>query len=491
MAVEIVYQVRTENPADHLASFVLQLSGVSTETVDVVFPSWVPGSYHIVDYVRKVRGLKAVSTPGGANLPADRVDKARWRIACGGATSLEVQYQVYGNELVTEALDVTPEHLFLNAALCLPYIDGAKDQPHDLVLHLPEGWKVLTELAEVSHHPPRFRATNYDELVDSPVDCGNPEVLSIQPAGIPHRIVLCGSGGNYEAHRLEQDIGKIVEATVRLFGDSPLRRYTFFYHLNDRSDGGLEHATSNSCVVPRGCFRPEPEYQKFLKLTSHEYFHLYNVKRIRPKVLGPFDYTRETYTKLLWAMEGTTDYYGRLIVRRAGLFTPDKYLEELATQIGEYLKVPGRAVTSLEDGSYNSWVDLYQPYEETINQSVSYYLKGELVSLCLDLEIRHRTDNRSSLDEVLRHLWRQYGATGRGLEEDELLPIAQSVTGVDLTEFFRRYIAGTDELDFARFARYAGLTFAPKAKGPEPPDEPEPGYLAVKYKDEGGLVRLR
>lgn len=489
--MQIEYHVSVENPADHWAQFVLKLSELTGPEVEIVLPSWVPGSYHLVDYARKLRGVTATGAGGAPPRAVRRVDKARWRIETGGASALEVRYRVYGYDLITEALDVTPEHLFVNAALCLPYVEGAKEQPYEVVLHLPSGWKVFTELAEAGQHPPRYRARDYDELVDSPIDCGTPEVVAIQPSGIPHRIVLCGRGGNYEVHRLEEDLTRMVEATLRLFGDSPLSRYTFFVHLAEVGDGALEHATSNSYVVPREQFRPRPDYEKFLQVCAHEYFHLYNVKRIRPRVLGPFDYTRENYTKLLWAMEGTTDYYGLLLLRRSGLLAPPKYLERVASDIQRYLRIPGRALTSLEEASFTAWTDLYQPFEETVNQSVSYYLKGGLVSMCLDLEIRHRSENRTSLDEVLRHLWAHYGKTGRGLDEDELLGVAEEVTQLDLKEFFRRYVAGTDEVDFARFARMAGLVFAPKGKGPDAADEPVPGYFGFEYRAVDGLVRLK
>ena len=489
--MQIQYHVSAENPSDHWAQFVLQLSEVTEPHVELVLPSWVPGSYHIVDYVRKLRGVSATASGTGVALPVERVDKARWRIRTNGATSIEIRYRVYGNDMITEALDVTPSHLFVNAALCMPYVEGAKDHAYEVVLHLPQGWRALTELAEVGQHPPRFRASDYDELVDSPIDCGTPEVLTIHPSGIPHRIVLCGPGGNYEAHRLEEDLRKVVEATVRLFGDSPLKRYTFFLHLTEVTDGALEHATSNSYIVPRHQFRPAKDYERFLQVSSHEYFHLYNVKRIRPKVLGPFDYTKENYTKLLWAMEGTTDYYGLLLLRRAGLLAPPKYLDRVAADIQKYLRTPGRAVTSLEEASYSAWVDLYQPFEESVNQSVSYYLKGGLVSLCLDLEIRHRTENRSSLDDVMRQLWTRFGKPGRGLGEGEWQEVAESTTQLDLKDFFARYVAGTEEVDFARSARFAGLTFAPKEKGPDAADEPVPGHLGFEYDERDGLVRVK
>lgn len=488
--MQIRYTARASEPADHRGQFSIDLDEVNAPTVDLVLPSWVPGSYRIVNYSRGFRSWTARTGADGAPLPVERVDKARWRVSTEGSHSVRVEYSVYGHDLVTEGFDLTAEHMFVNAALCLPYVDGHLSEPVELVLEVPEEWTVVTELEPNGDGPRRFRASGYDELVDHPVDCGRPTLVTIRPAGVPHRISLCGDGGNYEIRRLEEDLGKIVEATVRLVGDTPLSRYTFFYHLTDVPDGGLEHATSNSCVVRRLDFQPKEDYLDFLWLTSHEYLHLYNVKRIHPKVLGPFDYTREVYTRLLWWMEGTTDYFSELVLRRAGLLTPTKYLSDVAKQVRDYLDVPGRRVQSLEEASFLAWIDHYQPFEETPNQSVSYYHKGRLISLCLDLEIRHRTEDRASLDTVLRTLWNEYGKVGRGLEEDELLPVMERATGLDLGAFFDRYVRGTDEVDFNAFARYAALSFGPKPKDPDD-DGAEPGYLGIRFEDSGGLVRVR
>ena len=489
--MEILYTVHAHVPSEHRARLSIDLEGVSAPTVDLVLPSWVPGSYHILNYSRGFRDVTARRASDGALLPAVRVDKARWRIPTEGSSRVHVDYTVYGHQLVTEGFDLTPDHLFLNAALCLPYVDGHLSDPVTVALDVPAEWTVLTELEEVDGTPSRYRARNYDELVDSPIDVGRPVVLTVHPAGIPHRISLCGEGGNYEARALEQDISKIVEATVAILGDSPLTRYTFFFHLTDTPDGGLEHASSTSIVVPRTCFRPGESYRHFLSITAHEYLHLYNVKRIRPKVLGPFDYTRENYTRMLWWMEGTTDYFTYLVLRRAGLLTPDQFLEQRAKIIKEYLETPGRNRISLEESSLISWIDLYQPFEESPNQSVSYYRKGDLVSMCLDLEIRHQSETRVSLESVLRRLWEEYGKLGRGLEEDELLSVVNRATGLDLSSFFDRYVRGTDEVDLAAFARHAGLVLAPKAKRPEEADEPEPGDLGVAVEDAGGHARVR
>jgi predicted metalloprotease with PDZ domain len=487
--VQIHYRVDATVAEGHRGRFTIELNGVDTPTVDLVLPAWVPGSYHLVNYVRGFRDMSARATEGGAPLRVQRVSSERWRLATPGVARVTVQYTVYGHQMVTEAFDLSSDHLFLNAALSLPFVDGHLQEPVDVELHLPPEWRVVTELEEVTARPPTFRAANYDELVDSPIDAGHPLVLTIRPQGIPHRISICGEGGNYEAHRLEEDIGKIVDAATRLVGETPLHSYTFFVHLNDVPDGGLEHATSNSAVTLRNNFQPLERYQRFLALQSHEYFHLWNVKRIRPKSLGPFDYTREVNTGQLWWMEGTTDYFSDLILRRAGLFTPAKYLEEAAKIAKWVLSSPGRNSLSLEELSRIAWVDLYQPFEETPNQSVSYYAKGYLASLCLDLEIRHRTELRASLETVMRRLWTEYGKVGRGLDEDELQPVMERATGLDLAEFFDRYIRGTTELDVDRFARLAGLTFGPRPK-PADDDAPEPGYLGARFEDAGGFVRL-
>ncbi len=489
--MEIHYTVRPAAPLEHRARFSVDLGGVPSPTVDLVLPSWVPGSYVIRNYSRGFRDFTARGEPGGSSLRVETVEKARWRVFTEGATRVRVEYTVYGHDLITEGFDLTDAHLFINAALCLPYVDGQLTTPISLTLDIPREWTVVTELEPTGAAPPSYRARDYDELVDTPIDAGRPVVLTVRPAGIPHRICLCGEGGNYDAKSLERDVSKVVEAAVALVGDSPLSKYTFFYHLTDTRDGGLEHLSSTSCVVERNCFRPEESYRRFLSLTAHEYLHLYNVKRIRPKALMPFDYTRENYTRLLWWMEGTTDYFTYLVLRRAGLYTTRQFLEQRATLVKQYLEIPGRNRISLEDSSLLSWVDLYMPFEESPNQTVSYYLKGDLVSMCLDLEIRHRTEGRASLEDVLRLLWKEHGRPGIGVEEGGILPVAQRATGLDLTSFFDRHVRGTEEVDLAAFAEYAGLRLAAKPKHRDELDKPEPGDLGVLVEDSGGLARVR
>ena len=489
----IRYDISVNDPKTHRLQVVVDVSEVTGSTLDLVLPSWVPGSYHIQDQARNLRGVQARQAGTGTALSVARQDKARWRIATEGVSHLEVRYEVYGHMLDDDAVDVTVDHYFLNPGKFLPYVEGREHEPLEVAVHLPSTWRAYTELAEVGRSPARFRASDYDELVDEPIDCGTPLELTVRPSGIPHRILFCGRGGNFEAHQVEADVTKIVEAAIRLMGGSPLQHYTFFYHLGDGRwpiQGGLEHKNSTSIVVGRSAFRPEEDYRSFLGTTAHEYFHLYNVKRIRPRVLGPFDYTKENYTHLLWAMEGSTDFFTHLILLRAGLLPPPKYLAEQAKSIQKYTTTPGRRVASLEELSFNAWIDLYQQYEETSNQSVSYYLKGDLVTLCLDLEIRNRTDGRSSVEAVFRTLWEEYGQRDRGLEEDEILPVANRATGLDLSEFFQRYIAGTAEIDFGVFLGYAGLRIETPEHPPGKEDEPPVGWLGVTLKDDGGQARI-
>ncbi len=485
----IRYRLDARAPEGHRVAVAIDLTDVTAPTLDLIWPSWVPGSYHLVNYVRGVRGMTARAADGSATLPIERVEPERWRVTTRGVRNLSVQYTVYGHQMIDEALDVTSDHLFLNAALAFPWVDGHLQDPVELQLQLPSDWRVVTELEAAGGAPHTYRAPNYDAFVDSPLDAGHPLVLTIRPGGIPHRICLCGEGGNYESHRLEEDLGKIVDASTKLIGESPLTSYTFFVHVNDVPDGALEHATSNSAVVHRRIFVPAERYEIFLATQSHEYFHLWNVKRIRPKVLGPFDYTKAVPTGLLWWMEGTTDYFSDLILRRADLLSTRKYLEAAAEIARRFLSFPGRNAISVEELSRIAWVDLYQPFEETPNQSTSYYTKGYLVSLALDLEIRHRTETKASLETVVRRLWTEYGKPGRGLEEGEIQAVAERATGLELGDFFDRYVRGTTELDLDRFAQLAGLTFGPRPKPPDD-DSPEPGYLGIRFDDAGGWARI-
>ncbi|MCI4356880.1 MAG: PDZ domain-containing protein [Thermoplasmata archaeon] len=486
----IRYEVRASSPATHRGEFAMRVGGTGGREFDLVWPSWVPGSYWIQDRVRNVSDVRTATVDGSRPVSIRRIGKARWHVDPGGEDAVEIRYTVYGNELRTALFDLTTDHMFLAGGFVLPYVEGRRDEPHEVALVAPADWRVFAELPLVGADPPTFWAADYDELVDSPIDAGRPEELTIRPNGIPHRILLCGAGGNHDSARLAADLQRLVEATIAIFGESPVPSYTFFYHLIERPPQGLEHARSCACVTSPTSFRPEGAYRAFLDLTAHEYLHLYNVKRIRPKVFERPDYTRETYTRLLWAMEGTTSYLARIVLRRAGLLSPERFLSDIAEQVRKYRDQPGRLHQSLEEASLAAWVDFYHRYEETPNRSMSYYTKGELVSLCLDLELRGATKGAHSVESLWRALWVSRGRTMVGLAEDELATIFGRITGVDLGSFFDDYIRGTREVPFETFLARAGLTLEAKPRPRRPDDGPDGGYLGVEMEDAGGSARL-
>jgi predicted metalloprotease with PDZ domain len=488
--VTILYTVVGHDAETHRVSLRIELPASPGGHTELVLPTWVPGAYEVRESSREVGPMTAKRSSGGAALDVERVSKNRWRVAAPAGEPLELEYTVYARELLDDGIEANAEHLFLSAARCFPCVEGRRKEPVELLVHLAPGTTAHAELPRVSEHPVRFRAADYDELLDTPVDIGHPRVIEFRPHGIPHRMLICGEPGNFDAHRIEQDLERIVSATIAYFEGSPLTSYTFFTHLADQRRSGLEHRASTSLIANRLMFQPREAYEEFLLLCAHEYFHLYNVKRIKPRVLIDPPLDTEVYSRLLWLMEGTTDYVAAMLLRRAGLEPPARTREKMAERVCAYRQIPGRLVRSLEEASRLSWVDLYRPYEESRNQSVSYYTKGCLVSWCFDLEILSRSGGRASLQTVMRHLWKEYGQTGRGIGEEELPAIFRTATGLDLEELFERYVRGTGEIDFARTAHLAGLGCEPVPR-PESVDKPVPGYLGAEVALERGEVRVR
>jgi predicted metalloprotease with PDZ domain len=366
-------------------------------------------------------------------------------------------------------------------------LDGLSPRRVFWKIAVPQRWQVATGLEPLGGGNGifRFKARDYDELVDGPVECGTHRVLEFAIDDIPHKIALWGRGNEDEA-RLLADTQAIVTAQRNFFGGLPYKRYTFIHHLAG-GRGGLEHRNSAVFLVDRFGFRPRPSYERFLELVSHEFFHVWNVKRIRPKALGPFDYRRENHTRQLWTMEGVTSYYEKRFVTAAGLYSKERYLERLAEEIGGFQAQPGRALQSLEQSSFDAWIKFYRPDENAANVSVSYYQKGALVAMMLDLEIRAATKRAKCLDDVVRHLAHQATLDDSGFAEpDGYLAAVEAVAGEQsgaFKRFFERYVAGTDELDYARALGHAGLALALTRPGAK--DGERPGWLGVTTRADG------
>lgn len=437
----------------------------------LVMPVWTPGSYLIREFARHVQDFAAFDAAGHP-LNWEKINKNSWRVMTSGAPDWRATYRVYANELSVRTSELNSEHAFLNNATALMYPEGSLNQASTLRVLAPEPWKVATGLPSVPGMKNTFRAENFDILYDSPVEVGNFKTLAFEVKGVPHRIVIDGEG-NYDPERMRTDVQKIVETEVEIMGgEVPYKDYTFILHLRSNTGGGLEHLNSTALGYPRFAFRTQRgqgstsagpaassqrTYKGFLSLVAHEFFHLWNVKRIRPDALGPFDYTKENYTKLLWVAEGITDYYAGIALRRAGLISEKEFLDDAASAFQDLQNTPGRLVMSAEESSFDTWIKYYRQDENSINSQVSYYDKGAIIGLLLDLEIRKRSAGARSLDDVMRHLYTWFYKQDRNYTPADFQRVAETMAGSSLEDFFAKYVRGREELNYDLALAAAGL----------------------------------
>lgn len=459
--MKLEYELAMPQPHTHLYHVEVRVS--QGGRLRFMMPAWAPGSYLIRDFARHVQDFEARDGRGRA-LPWKRVDKLTWEVEAGEAAAVTVRYRVWANELSVQTSHLDETHAYGNGTSLFMYLDGSKEAPCTLVVKPPRGWVVDIPLRQV--RPNTFAAKDYDELVDAPWEIGTHRRFEFRVLGKRHRVALYGRG-NEDEERLVADLKKIVAEEAAIFGGLPYREYLFIIHLSDKAGGGLEHRGSNTSTVERWTFQPGKKYEDFLALEAHEFFHTWNVKRMRPALLGPFDYTKEVNTTLLWAMEGITSYYDHLVLARAGLITEERYREFTAETISKLRQLPGRFKLSLSQSSFLAWVKLYKQDANWVNTGVSYYLKGELVALCLDLAIRDRTDGKASLDDVMRALYERYPAESEGIPElhahgvDGWRAAIEDVTGLSWRAFWEKYIDGTDEVDFESFLKVVGWDLQP------------------------------
>lgn len=526
----IRYAVAMPHPQTHLFEVEVTVSGFEQASYDFIMPSWTPGSYLIREFARHVQEFQALDAASQRPLPWSKRNKNTWRVdarptpdapaAPAGQAGILLRYKVYANELTVRTSHLDTSHGYFNGANLFVYLDGQRKHPVELTVAVPYAdWKVSTGLprAPISlsggngagngHKEPdhdqlprhHFLAEDYDHLIDCPVECSNHRVLSFEVDGVRHQIALWGHG-NEDPERLRSDTQAIVQAARDIFGGLPYDTYLFILHLLERGSGGLEHRNSSSNAVPRWSFRKPSEYEKVISLLAHEFFHVWNVKRIEPASFRDFEYRWETYTRLLWVMEGFTTYYTPLLLRRAGLLTPERTLESYGEQMLKLLQTPGRHLQSAEAASFDAWIKLYRPDENTPNTSVSYYLKGSLIALLLDLEIRSRSRERRaesgpdeignrprSLDDVLVTTYRDYTLHGLGVPDDAFQSVCEQVAGGSLQRFFDDYVRGVAELPFEDYLSRAGLSLTYGWKGGD--DERRAGLgVRVRQKEGRALV---
>jgi predicted metalloprotease with PDZ domain len=474
-----VAEVRVDDP--NMIQYTLRFDRRHNHHVEVeaVFPAggdslelfmavWTPGSYLVREYSRHVEDIKA-ATVTGEPLAMSKMAKNRWRVDAGGADRVVVRYRIYCRELSVRTNYVTSDIAVLNgAATFLSIADANTDtntenrsRPFDIALELPADWK--HSVTALDPHPDgqhRYLVPDYDTLVDSPIVAGNAALYHFEVEGVPHTLANFGEGAVWDGPRSARDVETLVRAHINMWKIIPYRRYVFMNVILDGTGGGgLEHKESTLMLTGRWMTRKREDYLRWLGLASHEFFHTWNVKRMRPRALGPFDYESENYTRSLWVAEGVTSYYDDVLLARAGLVDEKEYLKMLSGQIETVQTTPGRALQSLSDSSFDSWIKFYRPDENSLNTQVSYYNKGAVVGFLLDMELRRATRNQRSLDDLMRLAYERF-AGEQGYTAEDFRVLAAEVAHRSLDEFFASAVDGTGELEYQQALDFLGLRFA-------------------------------
>ncbi len=454
----LAYQVAMPRPQTHLFEIELVIQGWQSTVLDLKFPVWTPGSYLVREYERHLQDFTAIG-PNNQQLIWRKLAKNHWQVAIGHLETVTIRYRLFANELTVRTNHLDRSHAYFNGAATFLYPVGGLSLPAQVTIVLPDpAWQVATALPQLSAQDLQqtFHAQNFDELVDSPFEVGTHQSYSFEVLGKPHELVVWGTG-NFKAHELIPDIERIIQTEANLFEGLPYDRYLFILHLTGQGYGGLEHKNSCSLIFGRHSFSHSEKRHQFMQLVAHEFFHLWNVKRIRPKELETFDYDGENYTPSLWFCEGTTSYYDLQIPYRSGIYKRPEFLNQLGKEITRYLNTPGRLVQPLAESSFDAWIKLYRAEAHSANHQISYYLKGEMLSLMLDLKIRAKFKNARSLDDVLRRLWQDFGKSETGFTAQQLESMIADVADENLSDFFQRYLHTTEELPLQDYLAPFGL----------------------------------
>ncbi len=481
-AQTIRYTLSFTEPRQHLAQVQMNIPIAGQDSIILALPAWAPGRYVIYNFSKNIFGVQA-SDESGQVLTVNISDKQSWKIYCPGSDTVKVRYTLFANTLDGTFSKIDSDGASINGSGVFLYLVDGKDNAVELKIRAPGGWQVVSAMARRTNG--NYYAENYDFLIDSPIETGKLTLYSFRHLGKDHALVFHRKIKKPLISAFSNDLKKVITQLANVFdGKLPYRRYVFFFHLNPglTHTDGMEHL--NSCRVllhmSPNTIKPDAnsdaDYDNLIWLSAHEYFHLWNVKRLRPEGLGPFDYSKEAYTKSLWLVEGLTSYYAYLSLVRGGIYTPKKLLSEFSGRINRYENAPGKNLRTLEEVSLISWLfkGNIPQYELTnINKTTySYYYKGLIVGLLLDLKIRTETNNRKSLDDVMRAMYRKfysggqenYYLTGSGYSEQEFETMAEEISGIDLADFFDNAVRSTKELDYS-ILNTAGLLLQRRTDG--------------------------
>ena len=488
MAVAHIYQIVPKDPAAHLFEVRVTVQEPQSEGQVFALPAWIPGSYMIRDYAKHVVAVRAESD--GRDVPIEKLDKSRWRAAATNR-ALTLVLEIFAHDESVRGAHLDASHAFFNGTCVFPAIVGQEDVACHVEIAAPEppfgkGWRVATSMRRRTAGEYDFggyEAIDYAELIDHPVEIGSLTIGEFEADGIPHAIAIRGKT-RVDMKRLCRDLKTVCEHHLAFLGaPADLDRYLFLLNAPGKGYGGLEHRWSSSLICSRdnlparGDKGVSDEYRMFLGLVSHEYFHLWNVKRMKPAAFTPYDLSQEVHTGLLWVFEGITSYYDDLALVRSGMITVESYLELLGQTTTRVLRGAGRRRQSVEASSFDAWTKFYKQDANAANAVVSYYAKGALIALCLDLKLRNETDGRVSLDDVMKAAWSRWGESGEGVPEDGFERLCGEVSGVDLQDFFDATVRGTGELPLESLLHSHGVDYGLRRsagaadKGGKPPSE--------------------
>ncbi len=477
--VKIGFEVSFTEPQAHYADVEMNISGIKKDYIDVKMPVWAPGSYLVREFAKNVEAFSA--TASGKPAKFEKVRKNIWRVSSAGGP-VKIKYRVYANEVSVRTAFIDDSHAFLSSTGIFMYPEGYLKSPSTVKIVPYKGWsKVSTSLKPVAGQQFTYTAPDFDILFDSPLEVGNQDVFEFTAAGVKHEVAMFG-GGNYDKERLKVDMAKVVEQATAIYGENPNKHYTFIVHNFERGGGGLEHLSSTVLGASRNQYASEAGYNGFLELVAHEYHHLWNVKRLRPVALGPFDYDNENYTTNLWIAEGFTAYYENKFMLRAGFVTPEEFAAKLATAVASVENTPGTRAQSAAMSSYDAWIKYYRPNENSNNTGISYYSKGEVIGLMMDLEIVQATKGTKSLDDVMKAMYLQCKTLNRGYTDAEFKAMVEKISGKSFTDFWAKYVNGTEPADYKTYFAYAGINVKNANEGVSVP------YLGIaSRKTEGKL----
>ncbi len=467
LAAELRYTLSMPEPHTHYFQVEAELSGVKQKYVDFTMPVWAPGSYLVREFAKNVEGFEA-KDKNGKSLRSEKIDKNTWRVYTDKSNLVRASYNVYAFEMSVRTSFLDASHGYVNGTSMFMYPEGYQNLSGTLHVKPYKEWsKISTGLKSTGNFTYTF--PNYDILVDSPLEIGNHEIYTFTAAGVPHEVAMYGEG-NFNKEQLIQDMKRVVEESISIIGELPVDRYVFIVHNLQRGGGGLEHLNSTTLQTSRWNYSTEAGYNGFLSLVAHEYFHLWNVKRLRPITLGPFDYNKENYTNLLWVSEGITSYYDDLIVERAGFTSPQRYLDIVAGTINSVENTPGNRIQTVAESSFDAWIKYYRRNENSNNAEVSYYTKGGVLGQLLNMLILNETKGEKSLDDVMKYMYnRYYKKLNRGYTEAEFKEVLEVISGTNMDAFFKDYVNGTQTPDYNKYFEAAGLNLVNINKGSENP----------------------